>query len=125
MKPPVWDYSPKNLIPQISDRQFALGKSSVTNRRVGDCRSMSSILPDAKTLSEYALSPTLTSILRFDTTIPDGKVSSQVTLSNAGQIHVTQGSVYLTENMWTPKSSSACPPNALCASPMIWNPGAN
>jgi uncharacterized secreted protein with C-terminal beta-propeller domain len=86
---------------------------------------MSSILPSKKTLSKYTINPTLTSILRFDTRIPNGKIDSEVILSEAGQIHVTKDAVYLTANMWQQNTSSPCPPNARCASPMIWNPGSS
>lgn len=86
---------------------------------------MSSILPKTKTLSNYTYNPTLTSILRFDTSIPNGSITSQIVVSEAGHIHVTRDSVYLTANMWQQNTSSACPPNARCASPMIWNPGTN
>ena len=121
-----YDYSAKNLIPRITDQQFVSGKRTTTNRGVGDCSGMSSILPKASSLSSYSFNPTLTSILRFDTTIPNGAITSQVVLSEAGQIHVTRDSVYLTANMWVPKTDSRCPPNARCASPaMIWNPGTN
>ncbi len=84
---------------------------------------MSSILPKTKNLSSYTYNPTLTSILRFDTSIPNGSISSQIVVSEAGQIHVTHDSVYLTANMWQNSTTSTCPPNARCMSPMIWNPG--
>lgn len=122
IKQPTFDYSIKNLVPQISDQQFALGKQTSKNRDVGNCSGMSSILPKTKTLSNYSFNPTLTSILRFDTSIPDGQITSQIVLSEAGQIHVTRESVYLTSHMWVPKTTSTCPINARCASPMIWNP---
>lgn len=86
---------------------------------------MSSILPKTKTLSNYRYNPTLTSILRFDTSIPNGAITSQIVVSEAGQIHVTRDSVYLTANMWQQNTDSKCPINARCASPMIWNPGTN
>ncbi len=120
---PTFDYSARNLIPRISDIQYKSGKPTITNRGVGDCRSMSSILPDTGDLSKYSFNPTLTSILRFDTTVATSPITSQIILSEAGQIHVTRDSVYLTSNMWSPRSGSACPPNAKCASPLIWNPG--
>ncbi len=120
---PSFDYSTRNLIPRISDRQISLGKGSVVNRGIVDCMNMSSILPDTATLSNYTLNPTLTSILRFDTSVVSSPITSQVVLSEAGQIHVTRDSVYLTSNMWTPRGGSTCPPNARCASPLIWNPG--
>ncbi len=123
MARPTYDYSSKNLIPRISDQQYSAGKRTVTNRGIGDCAGMSSILPKTKTLSNYTINPTLTSILRFDTSIPGSKITSQVVLSEAGQIHVTHDSVYLTTNMWQQNTGSQCPINARCASPMIWNPG--
>lgn len=123
IKMPIFDYSAKNLIPRISDIQYKGNKPMITNRGVGDCTSMSSILPGTGSLSKYSFNPTLTSILRFDTTVPNSQITSQVVLSEAGQIHVTRDSVYLTSNMWTPRDGSTCPPNARCASPLIWNPG--
>ena len=123
MAQPVWDYSSKNLIPRISDMSYSAGKRTISNRGVADCTGMKSILPDTKTLKNYTLNPTLTSILRFDTTVPASSISSEIVLSDAGQIHVTRDSVYLTSNMWSSRSGSTCPPNAKCASPLIWNPG--
>ena len=123
IKMPVFDYSAKNLIPRISDTQYKNSRPTIINRGVGDCTSMSSILPDAGSLWQYSFNPTLTSILRFDTTIPTSPITSQVVLSEAGQIHVTRDSVYLTSNMWSPRGGSTCPPNAKCVSPLIYNPG--
>lgn len=123
MAQPVWDYSSKNLIPRISDMSYSAGKRTISNRGVADCTGIRSILPDARTLKNYSFNPTLTSILRFDTTVPASPISSEIVLSEAGQIHVTRESVYLTSNMWTPRDGSTCPPNARCASSLIWNPG--
>ena len=123
IKMPVFDYSAKNLIPRISDTQYKNSRPTIINRGVGDCTNMSSILPDAGSLSKYSFNPTLTSILRFDTTIPDGKINSQIILSEAGQIHVTRDSIYLTSPLWSPRWTSTCPSNAKCASPLIWDPG--
>ena len=120
---PTFDYSTKNLMPRISDQQFTKEKSVVSTRSIGDCSGMSSILPSKKTLSKYTINPTLTSILRFDIKVANGKIDSEVVLSEAGQIHVTKDAVYLTANMWQQNASSPCPPNARCATPFIWNPG--
>ncbi len=84
---------------------------------------MSSILPSKNTLSKYSINPNLTSIIRFDIRVPNGKIDSEVIVSQAGQIHVSKDSVYLTANMWQHNSNPICPPNARCISPMIWNPG--
>ncbi len=123
MARPQYDYSSKNLIPRIIDQQYSAWKRTIANRGIGDCSGMSSILPKSGTLSQFTINPTLTSILRFDTSIPGSKITSQVVLSEAGQIHVTHDSVYLTANMWQQNTTSHCPINARCASPMIWNPG--
>lgn len=123
MARPVFDYSTRNLMPRISDQQFSNGKVTNSNRSIADCTGMSSILPSKNTLSKYTINPNLTSILRFDIRVPNGKIDSEVIVSEAGQIHVTKDSVYLTANMWQKNTTSTCPPNAQCASPMIWNPG--
>lgn len=123
MARPVFDYSARNLIPRISDQQFASGKRTITNRGIADCTSMSSILPSKNTLSKYSINPNVTSIIRFDIKVPNGKIDSEVLLSEAGQIHVSKNSVYLTAHMWQKNTNSTCPPNARCAMPMIWNPG--
>jgi Beta propeller domain len=94
------------------------------NRLIGDCSGIASILPSKETLSSYSFSPSLTSVLRFDTSIPAGAITTRTVLSEAGQIHVSRDSLYLTSNLWSPNaSSSSCPPNAKCAMPLIWNPG--
>jgi inhibitor of cysteine peptidase len=84
---------------------------------------MSSVLPSKNTLSKYSIHPNLTSIIRFDIRVPNGKIDSEVIVSEARQIHVTKDSVYLTANMWQHNTDSACPLGARCAMPMIWNPG--
>ena len=122
MKKPTFGYIYKNLIPQISDQQYFFGKQTTKNRALGECKGMSSILPSSKTLSNYSFNPTLTSIIRFDTSIPDGQITSQIVLSEAGQIHVTRDSVYLTSHMWMPRNYTNCGMNARCVSPMIWDP---
>ena len=123
MARPRFDYSSTNLIPRISDATYRSGKQTVSTRGVADCSGMRSILPDTRTLKNYTLNPTLTSILRFDTTVPASPITSEIVLSDAGQIHVTRESIYLTSPLWSPRSGSTCPPNARCASPLIWNPG--
>ncbi len=83
---------------------------------------MGFVLPEKSTLGNYSFSPTLTSIIRFDTSTVAGSISSQVVLSEAGQIHLSKDSVYLTSNMWTQNNTSTCPAGARCAMP-IWNGG--
>jgi inhibitor of cysteine peptidase len=123
MARPTFDYSSTNLIPRISDMSYSIGKQTISTRGVADCSGMRSILPDPQTLKNYNLNPTLTQILRFDTTISASPITSEIVLSDAGQIHVTRESIYLTSNMWSPRSGSTCPPNAKCAASLIYNPG--
>lgn len=120
MGTPTYDYSSKTLIPRITDTRLAKGKYTTESKTVTDCQNMGFVLPEKSTLENYTFSPSLTSIIRFDATTVAGGISSQVVLSEAGQIHLTRDSVYLTSNMWTPNSGSKCPGNARCAMP-IWN----
>lgn len=120
---PKYDYSSKYLIPNIRDMTFANGTYQTTQKTLSDCSGIGFVLPDLKTLSSYNFSPTLTTILRFDTSVASSKLTSQVVLSEAGQIHLSRNSLYLTSNMWQPSGTTTCPPNAKCAMPMIWNPG--
>jgi inhibitor of cysteine peptidase len=118
---PKYEYSEKTLVPKISDTTYLRGTPKMTNRTIADCNRMSSLLPDTKTLKNYQFSPTLTSIVRFDTTL-SGPITSQVVLSEAWQIHLSRNSIYLTSNMWSPSGYvSSCPANARCAMPAIWN----
>lgn len=118
-----YSYSTKTLIPRISDLQYDGAKRKVTNRLIGDCSGIASVLPSEETLDRYSFSPTLTSILRFDTSIPSGAITTRTVLSEAGQIHVSRDSVYLTSHLWSPHTTSSCPMNAKCVTPLIWNPG--
>jgi inhibitor of cysteine peptidase len=119
-----YSYTSRTLIPRISDVQYNWAKRKTVNRLIGDCRNIASVLPSKETLSSYAFSPSLTSVLRFDTSIPAGAITTRTVLSEAGQIHVSWDSLYLTSNLWSPNSSSSsCPPNAKCVMPLIWNPG--
>jgi inhibitor of cysteine peptidase len=120
MKKPNFDYNVRNLIPQISDQQFRNNRKTITNKAIADCTTMSSVIPKVPGTN---LSPTLTSILRFDTSVPDSRIATQIVVSDAGQIHVTPDSIYLTTSIWTQDTTSKCPANARCMSPMIWNPG--
>ncbi len=123
---PMFDYSSKNLIPHISDTLYTANKPTSINRQLGDCATLGSVLPSNKTIKNFNINPTLTSILRFDISVAQSPISTQMLLSDAGQIHVTRDSVYLTSNMWSPKSTwSICPPNARCAAKLIWNPGSS
>lgn len=127
-KLPEYQYSSKNLIPRISDTQYNGNKRLLSNRAVADCANMSSILPDNDTLDSYWFNPTLTSILRLDTSVQSGAINSQVVLSEAWQVHVTRNSIYLTSNLWTPNmntNSSKCAVNTRCATSAIWNPWYN
>ncbi len=117
------DYSSRTLIPRISDMVLTTkGAYKTTARTVADCSRMGSILPDAKSLDAFSFSPTLTSILRFDTSVPAGLITSQVVLSEAGQIHLSKQSIYLTSNMWLPRQTP-CPKGAMCMMPLWYNPG--
>ena len=119
-----YSYASKTLIPRISDVQYSGAKRKTVNRLIGDCRDIASVLPSKETLSSYSFSPSLTSVLRFDTSVPAGAITTRTVLSEAGQIHVSRDSLYLTSHLWSPNtSSSSCPPNAKCARPIIWNPG--
>jgi hypothetical protein len=117
-KPPM-DYAAHSLIPKISDQQFQNNRKTVTNKAITECTSMSSVLPKVPGDNP---SPTLTSILRFDTSVPDSPIATQIVVSDAGQIHVTPDSIYLTTNVWT-QDRTKCTPNMICMNPMIWNPG--
>lgn len=127
-KMPAYEYTSRTLIPRISDVTLtkANGYKSQT-RSLADCTRMGSILPDTASLENFSFSPTLTSIIRFDTTVAAGAITSQVVLSEAGQIHLSRNSIYLTSHMFQSSgtSSSSCPPNAKCAMPLIWRPTGN
>lgn len=117
------DYSSRTLIPRISDMVLTTkGAYKTSARTIADCSRMGSILPDTNSLDAFSFSPTLTSILRFDTRVAAGAITSQVVLSEAGQIHLSKESIYLTSNMWLPRQSP-CPRNAMCAMPIWYNPG--
>ncbi len=125
-KTPTYKYTTQNLVPRISDVIYNGSKRVATNRAIADCKGMTALLPSEKTLDMYSFSPTLTSIVRLDTSVHNSKVSSQVVLSQAGQVHVSRDSIYLTSNLWTPYNASTtgkCAPDTPCAASMIWNPG--
>ena len=126
-KTPTYKYTTQNLVPRISDVIYNGSKRVATNRAIADCKGMTALLPSEKTLDMYSFSPTLTSIVRLDTSVYNSKVSSQVVLSQAGQVHVSRDSIYLTSNLWTPYNTSTttakCAPDTPCAASMIWNPG--
>jgi len=126
-KTPSYSYATRNLVPRISDVIYNGSKRIATNRAIAECRGMTALLPSEKTLDTYSFSPSLTSIIRLDTSVRDSKVNSSVVLSQAGQIHVSRNSIYLTSNLWTPYSTSnsttKCAPGSPCATSMIWNPG--
>ena len=125
-KTPNYNYATRNLVPRISDIIYNGSKRIATNRAVADCKGMTALLPSEKTLGSYSFSPSLTSIIRLDTSVRDSRVGSSVVLSQAGQIHVSRDSIYLTSNLWTPYSTSTtakCAPNTPCAASLIWNPG--
>lgn len=125
-KTPNYNYATRNLVPRISDIIYNGSKRIATNRAVADCKGMTALLPSEKTLGSYSFSPSLTSIIRLDTSVRDSRVGSSVVLSQAGQIHVSRDSIYLTSNLWTPYGTSTtakCAPNTPCAASLIWNPG--
>jgi hypothetical protein len=125
-KSPTYKYSARNLVPRISDIVYDGSKRVVMNRAVADCSAMTALLPSEKTLDTYSFSPTLTSIVRLDTSVYNSKINSQVVLSQAGQVHVSRNSLYLTSNLWTPyttSSSAKCIAGTPCADSLIWNPG--
>lgn len=121
-KAPTYNYSARNLVPRISDVIYNGTKRVATNRAIADCKGMTALLPSEKTLDIYSFSPTLTSIVRLDTSVYNSKISSQVVLSQAGQVHVSRDSIYLTSNLWTPYNTSTtgkCAPDTPCATSMI------
>ncbi len=120
---PAYDFSPRTLIPRITDTSIQRWIAKTETKKVTDCSQMWFVLPSSDTLSQYNISPSMTSIIRFDTTTSMGMINSQVLLWDSWQIHLSKNSVYLTSNMWTPNGSS-CPPNARCTMP-IWNGGSS
>jgi inhibitor of cysteine peptidase len=127
-KMPAYEYTSRTLIPRISD--VTLTKSNgykSQTRSIADCSRMGSILPDTASLENFSFSPTLTSIVRFDASVAAWEITSQVVLSEAGQIHLSRNSIYLTSHMFQSSggSKSSCPPNAKCAMPLIWRPSEN
>lgn len=125
-KTPTYSYAVRNLVPRISDVIYNGTKRISSNRAIADCNGMTALLPSEATLGTYSFSPTLTSIVRLDTSVYNSKISSQVVLSEAGQVHVSRNSIYLTSNLWTPydtSSSAKCVPNSPCATSIAWNPG--
>ncbi len=82
-KTPTYNYTARNLVPRISDVTYNGSKRLTTNRAIADCNGMTALLPSEETLDTYSFSPTLTSIVRLDTSVYDSKIHSQVVLSEA------------------------------------------
>jgi len=81
---------------------------------LADCSQISYVLPSKDTLKEYNISPSFTIMSVVDVVDTTKQSKINVTMGQAGQIHMSKNSLYLLQNMYfyTPWP---CPPGAMCA----------
>ena len=115
------EYSERSLIPSITDTVFSRENGVKTStKKVADCASIGAVLPVGD-IAQYNYSPSLTMVLRYDTKATAGAIDTKLVLSDNGQIHLSNTSLYLTTPIYTP-GWSMCPPWAMCIANEIWNP---
>lgn len=115
------NFSSRSLIPNIFDTTYTAKDGIKTaNKKSVDCKSIGAVLPDNPADLWANFSPSLTTVLRFDTRNPDGALDSKMVFASNSQIHLSKHSLYLTTQIFDQWNNS-CPPWAMCA--MMWNPG--
>ena len=96
------EYSERSLIPSITDTVFSRENGVKTStKKVADCASIGAVLPVGD-IAQYNYSPSLTMVLRYDTKATAGAIDTKLVLSDNGQIHLSNTSLYLTTPIYTP-----------------------
>ena len=65
-----------------------------------DCSQISYVLPTKDTLKKYNITPSFTIVSVVDTLNTTTQTKMNVTMTQAGQIHMSKNSLYLLQNMY-------------------------
>ncbi|MFZ3233063.1 MAG: beta-propeller domain-containing protein [Patescibacteria group bacterium] len=127
------DFSVKKVMPKVvelssdptSSANFLLkGKRLPYRLESGDaatCSDIEYVLPDSATLEKYSFTPSFTTLSVIDLANPTAKTKTKVFFGDVNEILMTQNSLYVTSQLYSP-TSWKCPPYARCMMPM-WNAG--
>lgn len=85
-----------------------------------DCNKISYLFPSDDTIDEFGLYPTFTLVTVIDTENQSKDPETNVIVSQAGQIHMSQESLYLVQNVRVPQRRE-CPMGAKCIMPRFDN----
>lgn len=127
------DFSVKKVMPKVvelstdktASANFLLnGKRLPYRLETGDaasCTDVEYVLPDSATLEKYSFNPSFTTLSVIDLANPATKTKTKVFFGDVGEIMMSQNSLYVTSQLYSP-TSWKCPPYARCIMP-VWNAG--
>ncbi len=116
------NFSLNTIVPQIREsiqnpnnptKYFTTLRSGITQ-----CKNLSFVLPDTKTLKNISINPTFTTIASLDIASAGTKVQTSIVFGDASQIYMSQKNLYLVSNI-SQNTNSPCPLNAKCIAPSI------
>ena len=113
------DFSLKSLAPEIRESYLSSKGKYLQSIRssVENCKDVTFVLPDAKTLKNIEFNPALISLSSLDLSSATAKMKSELLFGDVSQIHMSQSSLYITSTISQTSSASSCPPNAKCFAP--------
>lgn len=119
------DASTTTNTPEVSEQSFLPKSVDVVNGRptvvTPDCNQISYVLPSIDTVKNTNITPAFTIVSVIDTKTPDTKIVTNVMLAQPGQIHMSQTSLYLAQQIRT-YNNWKCPIDAMCMMP-VWTDG--
>jgi len=101
------------LMPKVAEK--------IGNKRKeysADCKQISYVLPSKDTLKKYNIAPSFTIVSVVDTSNTATPTKMNVTMTQAGQIHMSKNSLYLLQNLYS-YSPWSCPRGAMCMMPFF------
>lgn len=116
------DFSIKTLAPEIRESTLGNKGKYLQNIRssVANCKDVTFVLPDEKTLKNIDFTPSLVSLSSLNIDSPIAKMKSELLFGDVSQIHMSKNALYITSVIsQSTSSSSACPMNAKCFAPNL------
>lgn len=97
------NFSLNNILPQIREsiQNPRVPAKYLTSVRSGvsQCKNLSFVLPDLKTLKDISINPTFTTIASLDIKSSSAKVQTSLVFGDASQIYMSQKNLYLVSNI--------------------------
>lgn len=116
-----WGYVPYRTFQESKNLPRAVEYSNKKLKTINNkCNDISYILPSEDTMEHLNMHPQFTIISVVDIQNTDEEIEMNILLSQAGEIHMTQDSLYIAQSIWFPHRWE-CPIDAMCITPWFDN----